>query len=212
VRDAPVSVDAGVPEEDEHKICGEQDEDPLTQERFRKQKCLRIRQNLREEVADRERERNAQDKCDHPGRDMEALGCGRHVCMRGESSHRHIAEKIAHAHHADPEEEHCPRRHLPLLRLGIKQTAGDVRDSISDENSGDSDQRSQRAATVRKDRDIIDVFADVGLRENVVQANVSVVEGQRIGLVMKELGSEAVCVLVHEETNSMGKPKLDYNE
>ena len=75
-------MDPGASKEDEHKIYGQQDEDPLTQERIREEKCPRIRQNPREEMPERECEWNAEAKRDQPGRDVEALDV---VAMSGQA-------------------------------------------------------------------------------------------------------------------------------
>ena len=132
--------------------------------------------------------------------------------MRGEGSDRHIAKKIAHAHDADPEKEHGPGIQFLLLCLRVEQTAGDIRDSVSYEDSGNSNERRQWAVAAREDWIVIDVFIDIGLPEDIAQTQVSVVERKRIGLVMNDPGREAVRILMHQVTNCMGKPKLDENE
>ena len=65
---------------------------------------------------------------------------------------------------------------------------------------------------IREDRRVVDVFIDIGLPDDVVQAKVAVIDSQRIRLVMNEPRSEAVGVFVDEEADRMGHPDLNQSE
>jgi hypothetical protein len=169
VGNASVIADAETSKENEDRIGGQQDQYRLQCRLVGEQKRLRIRQNSRQEVPDRNCERDPQDECDDPGRDIEAPGCGRHVGVCGECSDWHIGKKIADAHQAKPEEEHGPGAPFLLLCLCIKQAANDVGDAVADENSGNSDQRGYRAATGGEDGSVVDILIDIVLKEDVVE-------------------------------------------
>ncbi len=103
---ASIIADARTSKENEDTIGGPQNQYRLQCRLVGEQRRLRIRQNSRQEVPDRNCERDPGDECDDPGRDIEASGCGRHVGVCGECSDWHIGKKIADAHQAKPELEY----------------------------------------------------------------------------------------------------------
>src|ERR1700733_14621904 len=70
VGNAPVSMNAGASKEAEYQIRREQNEDPLTKESSGEEKCLRIRQNLHEEVPERKGKWSAEHNGNQPGRSV----------------------------------------------------------------------------------------------------------------------------------------------
>ncbi len=155
-------------------------------------------------MPERECERNAEAKRDQPGGDVEAPCCGRHVCICCERPDRNIAEEIAHAHHADPEEEHSPGMHLSAVSFsrkanGWRCTRCRFRSKLRRPQSKKLKGHDRPQRWVRNRH-----FVDIGLPKDVFQAKVSLVDSQRIRLVTNEPRGETVNVFMDEEADCMG--------
>src|SRR6187402_633401 len=186
MRDASVVANTRASVKKEDKISRYQDENSPTEEGNREEDLLSFRQNFREKVPDRHRKRKTEHKGDRPCGDMQPKGRRRHIGVRSEGANRHVGEKVAHAHEAEPEEEHRPGTVRSLTGFAKEQTAREIGDAIAKENSRNRDQGGGGVAADSEEWSVVHVLVDIRLQEKVGHIPSAIVESERIGLGMEQ--------------------------